>query len=72
MKKTRWLRTLSLLLVIGVSSGCLNVKLNGFQEIAERHPKGLEDAVLTDEGAAFVKDLGRYINQLEQQLEEGD
>ena len=50
----------------------MNVKLNGFQEIAERHPKGLEDAVLTDEGAAFVRDLGRYINQLEQKLEEGD
>ena len=50
----------------------MNVRLNGFQEIAERHPEGLEDAVSTDEGAAFVKDLGRYINQLEQQLEGGD
>ncbi len=43
-----------------------------FQEIAERHPMGMENAVETDEGAAFVRDLGRYINQLEQQLESGD
>ena len=64
--------SLSLLLVAGGSSGCLNVKLNGFQEIAERHPLGMENAVGTDEGAAFVRDLGRYINQLEQQLESGD
>ena len=47
------------------------MKLNGFQEIAERHPVGLEDAVATDEGAAFVKDLGLYINQLEQKIESG-
>ena len=33
---------------------------------------GMENAVGTDEGAAFVRDLGRYINQLEQQLESGD
>lgn len=61
--------SLSLLLVIGGSSGCLNVRLNGFQEIAERHPVGLENAVATDEGAAFVKDLGLYINKLEERIE---
>ena len=29
-------------------------------------------AVESDEGAAFVRALGRYINQLEQELEQGD
>ena len=71
MKKTFWLMSLLLLLALVGSIGCLNVKLNGFQEIAERHPVGLEDAVATDEGAAFVKDLGLYINQLEQKIESG-
>ena len=47
------------------------MKLNGFQEIAERNPVGLENAVETDEGAEFIKQLGQYINQLEQQLEAG-
>ena len=45
------------------------MKLNGFQEIAEAHPKGLEMAVESEEGAAFVKALGLYINQLEQRIE---
>jgi hypothetical protein len=72
MKKTNSWKILLLLLALGVSSGCLTVKLNGFQEIAEGNPMGLENAVSTDEGAAFVRDLGRYINQLEQQLERGD
>jgi hypothetical protein len=47
----------------------LTVKLNGFSEIAERHPAGMETATSTDEGAALIRDLGRYINELERQLE---
>lgn len=66
MKKTKGLTILLLLLV---SAGCVSVKYNGFQEIAEAHPTGLERAVESDEGAAFVRALGRYINQLEQELE---
>jgi hypothetical protein len=58
-----------MLLVSGVSSGCLSVKLNGFEEIATRHPVGMEEATATDEGAALIRDLGRYINDLERQLE---
>lgn len=58
-----------MLLVSGVSSGCLSVKLNGFEEIATRHPVGMEEATATDEGAALIRDLGRYINELERQLE---
>ena len=33
---------------------------------------GFEDAVVTDAGALFVKDLGKYINTLEQRIESGD
>jgi hypothetical protein len=45
------------------------VKLNGFEEIATRHPVGMEEATATDEGAALISELGRYINELERQLE---
>ena len=58
-----------MLLVSVVSSGCLSVKLNGFEEIATRHPVGMEEATATDEGAALISELGRYINELERQLE---
>jgi len=51
------------------SAGCVSVKLNGFQEIAATHPVGLEKAVESEEGAAFVKALGLYINKLEYELE---
>ena len=68
MKKIKLLMT-SLLLLVSV--GCLNVKLNGFQEIAERHPVGMEEATSTDEGAALIRDLGIYINELERRLESG-
>jgi len=68
MRKTKLLMTLLMLLA---TSGCLSVKLNGFQEIAERNPVGLENAVETDEGAEFIRQLGKYINQLEQQIEAG-
>jgi len=60
-----------LLLLLLVSAGCVSVRLNGFQEIAERNPVGLENAVETDEGAEFIRQLGKYINQLEQQIEAG-
>jgi hypothetical protein len=45
------------------------VKLNGFEEIATRHQRGMEEATATDEGAALIRDLGRYINELERRLE---
>ena len=45
------------------------MKLNGFQEIVERNQTGFENAVESDEGAEFVRQLGRYINQLEQRIE---
>jgi hypothetical protein len=62
--------TVSLMLLVSVvSSGCLSVKLNGFKEIATRHPVGMEEATATDEGAALISELGRYINELERQLE---
>ena len=61
-----------ILLVAAGSSGCLTEKLAGFQEIAEANPVGLENAVSTDEGAAFVKSLGLYINRLEERIERGD
>jgi len=47
----------------------VSVKLNGFQEIVERNQTGFESAVESDEGAEFVRQLGKYINKLEQQIE---
>jgi hypothetical protein len=65
-----WSRNSLLLLVLVVSGGCgVTVKHNGWQEITARHPVGLENAVSTDEGAAFVEELGLYINKLEFELE---
>lgn len=61
-------RWMILLLLLG-SVGCVSVKLNGFQEIAEAHPVGMEKATESDEGAALVRALGRYINKLEYELE---
>ena len=61
-----------ILLVAAGSSGCLTEKLNGFQEIAEANPEGLEHCVSDDRGAALVKSLGLYINRLEERIERGD
>ena len=58
-----------ILLLLLVSGGCVSVKLDGFREIAEAHPKGMEMAVESEEGAAFVRALGLYINKLEYELE---
>lgn len=62
----KWWMILLLMPAIG---GCVSVKLNGFQEIAEAHPVGMEKAVESDEGAALIRALGRYINKLEYELE---
>jgi len=64
-----WLRNSLLLLVLVVNSGCMTVKYNGWLEITAKHPVGLENAVSTEEGAAFVEELGLYINRLEFELE---
>jgi hypothetical protein len=72
MTKTRKWMSLLMLLALVASSGCLTVKLNGFQEIAESHPAGMETATSTDDGAALIRDLGRYISELERRLEEGN
>lgn len=63
------IKQLTILLLLLVSAGCISVKLNGFQEIAERNQTGFENAVESDEGAEFVRQLGKYINKLEQQIE---
>jgi hypothetical protein len=67
-KNIRWLMILLLLLV---SAGCVSKKLNGFQEIAERNPIGMEEATATDEGAELIRQLGRYIAELEEMIENG-
>ena len=71
MTKIKKWTTLLMLLAFVASSGCLTVKLNGFQEIAESHPVGMETATSTDEGVALIRDLGRYISELERRLESG-
>ena len=67
----RKIKLLMILLMLHATSGCLSVKLNGFQEITEANPAGFANAVETDEGAEFIRQLGRYINQLEQKIEAG-
>jgi len=47
----------------------MTVKLNGFQEIAEKHPTGMEQITENPESTALVKELGFYINELERRLE---
>jgi hypothetical protein len=52
MKKIKWL--MILLMLLG-SVGCgVTVKLNGFQEIAERNQVGMEEATATPEGAELL------------------
>tara|TARA_R110002051_G_scaffold226589_2_gene289249 strand:+ start:5389 stop:5607 length:219 start_codon:yes stop_codon:yes gene_type:complete len=64
------IKKLLVLLMLLVSGGCgLTVKLNGFQEIATRHPVGMEQITENPESSALVKDLGFYINELERRLE---
>lgn len=72
MRRTKFWKKSLLLLVVAMTSGCVSEKLNGFQEITARHPAGLEHAVSTDEGEAFVRDLGKYINELERRIEGRD
>jgi len=44
----------------------------GFQEATQADPEGFQAAVVTDEGARFVKSLGLLINKYEEQLEKGN
>ena len=63
------LKTSLLLLLLAANSGCLSVKLNGFEEIANRNELGMEHATATPEGAELIRQLGHYINELEFQIE---
>ena len=58
-----------LLLLLVVNSGCVSAKLNGFEEIANRNELGMEHATATPEGTVLIRELGRYINELEFQIE---
>jgi len=60
-----WLISLLLL----TSAGCIGVKLNGFEEIAARNPRGMEDATSTPDGEKLIRELGHYISELEFRLE---
>lgn len=74
MKKTNLLMTLLLALVI---CGCgVTVKYQGVAEITTAHPKGFEDSVNGsfhrdggNESEVFMRDILRYINSLEYELE---
>ncbi len=59
------------LLLLLVSAGCVSKKLNGFQEIAERNPVGMEQATATPEGTELIRQLGRYIAEIEEMIEGG-
>jgi hypothetical protein len=64
----RW-KVLLLLLLLAVNSGCLSVKLNGFEEIANRNEVGMEHATSTPEGTELIRQLGLYISEIEFQIE---
>ncbi len=66
MTKTKLL-LISLLLLTSV--GCIGVKLNGFEEIAARNPRGMEDATSTPDGEKLIRELGHYISELEFRIE---
>jgi hypothetical protein len=74
MKKTNLLMTLLLALVI---CGCgVTVKYQGVTDLTAAHPKGFEDSVNGsfhrdggNESEAFMRELLRYTNQLEYELE---
>jgi hypothetical protein len=71
-KRIKLLTILLLLLAASGSNGCLSQKLMGFQEATQADPEGFQAAVVTDEGARFVKSLGLLINKYEEQLEKGN
>ena len=65
-----WMRRSSVPRGSGVSGGCgVSVKLDGFREIAERHPVGMEQVTENSESQALVIELAKYINELERRIE---
>ena len=78
-KKIWLLRLFLLLLVLVVGQGCLARKLQGLEEIIQANPQGWDDAVNgshyrdgSDHSERMMRSLGRYINQLEAEIERGD
>ena len=63
-------------MIILLAFGCVTPKYNGIRDMTAAHPKGAEDAVNGshyrdggNESEVFIRDLFRYVNQLEYELE---
>lgn len=70
IEKMKKIKLSLILLLLLVSGGCgVSVKLDGFREIAERHPLGMEQVTENSESQALVIELGKYINELERRIE---
>lgn len=77
MKKQRWRgwqkSVMTFTLALTLLSGCLSPRLTGVQDLMDRHPEGLRQAVNAGpEAEAFIRELADYALQLEAQLERGD
>lgn len=77
MKKRRWRgwqkSVMTFTLALTLLSGCLSPRLTGVQDLMDRHPEGLSQAVNAGpEAEAFIRELADYALQLEAQLERGD
>ena len=77
MKKRHWrgwrISGLIFMLALMLLNGCLSPRLTGVQDLMDRHPEGLSQAVNAGpEAEAFVRELADYALQLEAQLEQGD
>lgn len=69
-EKMKKIKLSLILLLLLVSGGCgVSVKLDGFREIAERHPLGMEQVTGNNESQALVIELAKYINELERRIE---
>jgi len=64
-QKMRWLMTLSLMLLLILTSGCVGVKMNNSERLIA-HP-GFRKAALAS--PAFVKEALQTVNRLEYELE---
>ena len=77
MRKRHWrgwrISGLIFMLALMLLNGCLSPRLTGVQDLMDRHPEGLSQAVNAGpEAEAFVRELADYALQLEAQLEQGD
>jgi|TARA_R100001463_G_scaffold2960_3_gene12253 hypothetical protein len=69
-RRMQWWMTLSLMLSLMLTSGCMTTKFENAHDLIKRHPKGFQDAVrASKDSEVFVRDCLQTINKLEEKLE---